>query len=68
LILHSAEAGAARLFAVWLQVEDGWRFAVVPAAVAELELPPGTSRCHVTAVSRTGVESAPAVLEINRAR
>ena len=68
LVLRSADEGAVRLFAVWLQFEDCWSFSVVPPMLAELELPPGTSRCHVTAVSRTGVESAPAVLEIKPVR
>jgi hypothetical protein len=47
-----------------LQVGDTWRFSVVPRSVAELPLPRGTVRCQVTAVSRTGLQSAPTELKI----
>lgn len=68
LVLRSADAGAVRLFAVWLQSQDRWSFSVVPPGAAELELPPGTRRCYVTAVSRTGLESAATELEVAPSR
>ncbi|MFM7164741.1 MAG: glycoside hydrolase family 10 protein [Planctomycetaceae bacterium] len=60
----SSDSADARVLAVWLQVGDTWRFSVVPRSVAELPLPRGLVRCQVTAVSRTGLQSAPTELKI----
>ena len=62
---NSFDSRDTRVLAVWLQVGNSWQFSVVAPAMAELRLPKGTERCHVTAVSRTGLQSAAAELKIN---
>lgn len=64
-----SEAGPEfRGWAVWLQIDGKWQFTVVSPRVAELQIPATVQRCHVTAVSRTGLESRPTIVRIPQDR
>ena len=68
LQLQSEAGPEFRGWAVWLQIDGKWQFTVVSPRVAELQIPATVQRCHVTAVSRTGLESLPTIVRIPQDR